>query len=47
MDSDKQNQPLEKLSNFVIFQTDTAKVNIEVFFQNDTLWLTQKKMALT
>ncbi len=29
----------------MIFQTDTAKVNIEVFFQNDTLWLTQKKMA--
>ena len=45
MDSDKQNQPLGKLSNFVIFQTDTTKVNIEVFFQNDTLWLTQKKMA--
>ena len=34
-----------KISNFVIFQTATGKVNIDVFFQNETLWLTQKKMA--
>ena len=34
-----------KFSNFVIFQTETGKVNIDVFFQNDTLWLTQKKIA--
>jgi len=39
------NSPLEKFSNFVIFQTDTGKVNIDVFFQDDTLWLTQKKIA--
>ena len=32
-----------KFSNFVIFQTETGKVNIDVFFQNDTLWLTQKE----
>jgi len=36
---------LQKFSNFVIFQTETGKVNIEVFFHNDTLWLTQKKIA--
>lgn len=35
----------EKFPNFVIFQTETGKVNIEVYFQNDTLWLTQKKIA--
>ncbi len=45
MNSDKNNQQLEKFSNFVIFQTSTGKVNIDVFFQNETLWLTQKKMA--
>lgn len=33
------------IPNFVIFQTATGKVNIEVFFENNTLWLTQKKMA--
>lgn len=39
------NEGLEKFSNFVIFQTSTGKVNIDVFFHNQTLWLTQKKMA--
>jgi len=33
------------VSNFVIFKTNTAKVNIDVFFQDETLWLTQKNMA--
>lgn len=37
---------LQKIENFVIFQTETGKVNVEVFFKNDTLWLTQKTMAL-
>ena len=38
-------QELELFNNFVIFQTTSGKVNIDVFFQNETLWLTQKKMA--
>lgn len=36
---------LQKLSNFVIFQTEKGKVNIDVFFAYETLWLTQKVMA--
>lgn len=39
------NQELEKFQNFVIFKTDTAKVNIDVLFQDETLWLTQKSIA--
>lgn len=39
------NNELRKIENFVIFQTETGKVNVEVYFQNDTLWLTQKAMA--
>ena len=35
----------EALPNFVIFQTTSGKVNIDVFFHDDTLWLTQKKLA--
>lgn len=35
----------EIVPNFVIFQTETGKVNVEVFFHNETLWLTQKKIA--
>ena len=39
------NSGLEKFSNFVIFQTENGKVNIDVYFQNETLWLTQKLIA--
>jgi len=35
----------KKFEKFVIFKTETGKVNIDVFFQNNTIWLTQKKMA--
>ena len=38
------NQP-EAFPNFVIFKIDNAKVNIDVLFQDETLWLTQKKIA--
>jgi hypothetical protein len=36
---------LQQFSNFVIFKTSTGKINIDVFFQDETLWLTQKKIA--
>jgi hypothetical protein len=35
----------ETIPNFVIFKIDNSKVNIDVLFENETLWLTQKKMA--
>jgi hypothetical protein len=41
---DKNNQ-LEKFSNFVIFQTATGKVNVEVFVKDETVWLTQKALS--
>lgn len=28
---------LQRLDNFVIFQTENGKVNVEVYFQNNTL----------
>ena len=36
---------LKKFSNFVIFQTETGKVNIDVLFHQETLWLTQKGLG--
>ncbi len=36
---------LQVLNNFVIFETENGKVNIDVYFQDDTLWLTQKLMS--
>ena len=41
----KMNQELQRIENFVIYQTEYGKANVEVYFQNDTLWLTQKVMA--
>ena len=39
------NSELQLFSNFVIFQTENGKVNIDVFFKDETLWLTQKLIA--
>ena len=35
----------KELPNFVIFKIDNAKVNVDVLFENETLWLTQKRIA--
>jgi hypothetical protein len=43
--NNKQITTPKQFSNFVIFKIDNSKVNIDVFFANETLWLTQKKMA--
>lgn len=39
------NSELKKFTNFVIFQTENGKVNIDVFFKDETIWLTQKLIA--
>ena len=39
------NTELQQFSNFVIFQTENGKVNIDVYFQDETLWLTQNLIA--
>lgn len=41
----KKNNELQQFDNFVIFQTEHGKVNIDVYFQDETLWLTQKRIA--
>ena len=45
MKEDKKSTNLQKFENFVIFQTKDGKVNIDVYFQGGTLWLTQKLIA--
>ena len=35
----------EHFPNFVIYKIDDAKVNIDVLFQDETLWLAQKQIA--
>lgn len=41
----KENTELQLFSNFVIFQTENGKVNIDVFFKDETIWLTQRLIA--
>lgn len=35
----------EPITNFVIFKTSDGTVNVDVYFYDDTLWLTQRKIA--
>ena len=41
----RNNNELQQFSNFVIFETENGKVNIDVFFKDDSLWLTQKLIS--
>jgi len=45
IEKNNENIDLQRFPNFVIFQTADGKVNIDVFFKDDTLWLTQKLIA--
>jgi hypothetical protein len=36
---------MKNISNFVIFKIDSSKVNVDVLFHQETLWLTQKQLA--
>lgn len=38
-------EELQQFENFVIFETENGKVNIDVYFQDETLWLPQKRIA--
>ena len=39
------NNLLDKQSNFLLYTGNDGKVNIEVFLENETVWLTQKAIG--
>jgi len=41
----KNNLP-DKQSNFLLYTGNDGKVNIEVFLQDETIWLTQKAIGM-
>lgn len=41
----KKLQPSDELSNFLLYTTPEGNVNVEIYFQNETVWLSQQKMA--
>lgn len=45
IESNNDGSGLQRFPNFVIFKTADGKVNIDVFFKDETLWLTQKLIA--
>ena len=45
MDELKNNNTVPKNSDFLLYTTPEGNVKIEVFFRDETVWLTQKRMA--
>lgn len=38
-------KPSDELSNFLLYTTPEGDVNVEIYFQNETVWLSQKSIA--
>lgn len=38
-------KPSDELSEFLLYTAPDGAVKVEIFFQNESVWLTQQKMA--
>jgi hypothetical protein len=45
MSQDKNIQPSHALSDFILYTAPSGDVRVEIYFQNETIWLTQQKIA--
>ena len=45
MSQDKNIQPSDALSDFILYTAPSGDVRVEIYFQNETIWLTQQKIA--
>ena len=39
------NQPAEGFNEILLYTTPNGKVKVEIYLQNETIWLTQQKIA--
>lgn len=45
MSNIKNIEPSDELNNFILYTAPSGEVKIEIYIQNDTIWLTQQKIA--
>nr|MDA3837906.1 cell filamentation protein Fic [Candidatus Delongbacteria bacterium] len=46
MKNDKETLAMkDELTDFLLYTTPNGNVKVEIFFNNETVWLTQKRMA--
>ncbi|SHG48648.1 Uncharacterized conserved protein [Salegentibacter echinorum] len=45
MGKDKNIKPSDELSDFILYTAPSGEVKIEIYVQNETVWLTQQKIA--
>jgi hypothetical protein len=45
MSQDKNIQPSDALSDFILYTASNGDIKIEIYFQNETIWFTQQKIA--
>ena len=45
MSNNKKIVPSDKLSEFILYTAPSGEVKIEIYVQNETVWLTQQKIA--
>ena len=45
MKKDKNIKPSDELSDFILYTAPSGEVRIEIYVQNETVWLTQQKIA--
>jgi hypothetical protein len=45
MSTPKNIQPSDALSDFILYTAPSGEVKVEIYFQNETIWLSQQKIA--
>jgi len=43
--SNKDKNPGNELNHFILYTAPSGEVRIEIYIQNETIWLTQQKIA--